>query len=127
MRCEPCGGLSFECGRSFKDCSSWTHCQLMLRPEECQRSCGTLAATLRPLQLSPFRDATALSACNTIMAAFNEPLDEAGMARMQWYADEAGGTLSRHSMMRRWRTGGARVCQARMARTEALKWGTHPS
>ncbi|KAG1669896.1 hypothetical protein FOA52_002422 [Chlamydomonas sp. UWO 241] len=35
LRCELCGGLSFECGRSFTEhCCGWKHCQLMLRPEQ---------------------------------------------------------------------------------------------
>jgi hypothetical protein len=87
MRCEPCGGLSFECGGSFKEhCSSWTHSQMMLPPEErlpkelWDPRCDPQAFAALTL---PGRYCALRLHVDTVMAAFNEPLDEAGMENMQ--------------------------------------------
>jgi hypothetical protein len=87
LRCEPCGGLSFECGRSFKEhCSGWKHCQLMLPPQERlphelwdPRWNRQAFAALPPLR----RCYKAIHLhVETVMAASNAPLDEAGMQHM---------------------------------------------
>jgi hypothetical protein len=91
LRCEPCGGLSFECGRAFKEhCSSWAHVQMMQDPEE------RLPEELWDPRSDPHAFAAlSLPGCysalrlhvDTVMEAYNAPVDEAGMSNMQEHAD----------------------------------------
>jgi hypothetical protein len=92
MRCEACDGLSFECGRAFKEhCSGWKHCQLMLPPEE------RLPVELWDPRWNRQAFAALTPQCRysaihlhveTVMAALNAPVDEAGMANMERHADD---------------------------------------
>ncbi|KAG1677234.1 hypothetical protein FOA52_013433 [Chlamydomonas sp. UWO 241] len=91
LRSEPCGDLSFDCGRVFKEhCHSWAHSQMMhdperRLPEEMWDPCCNPQAfkALSPQgRYSAFR-----MHVDTVMAAFDTPLDEAGLANMQELAD----------------------------------------
>jgi hypothetical protein len=91
MRCEPCGGLSFESGRLYTEhCISWAHSQMMQPREErlpeemWDPRCDPKAFAALSL---PGRYSALRLHVDTAMAAFNEPLDEAGMENMQSYAD----------------------------------------
>ncbi|KAG1665282.1 hypothetical protein FOA52_015859 [Chlamydomonas sp. UWO 241] len=91
MRCEPCGGLSFECGRSFKEhCCGWEHAQRMhcpgqSLPEELWDPCWDRQAWAA---LTPQRRYSAIHLhVEAVLAAINAPVDEAGMQRMQEIAD----------------------------------------
>jgi hypothetical protein len=101
LRCEPCGGLSFECGRAFKEhCSSWAHVQMMQDPEERlpeelwdPRSDPHAFAALSPQG----RYSALRLHVDTVMAAFNAPVDEAGMANMQEHADWIKGDVEEYN------------------------------
>ncbi|KAG1669898.1 hypothetical protein FOA52_002424 [Chlamydomonas sp. UWO 241] len=91
LRCEPCGGLPFECGHSFTEhCCSWKHHQLMLPPEErlpeelwdphWNRQDWAALTPLGRYKAIPIH-------VETVMAAFDAPVDEAGMQHMQEVAD----------------------------------------
>ncbi|KAG1669904.1 hypothetical protein FOA52_002430 [Chlamydomonas sp. UWO 241] len=91
MRCEPCGGLSFDCGRSFTEhCCSWKHHQLMLPPEERlpEELWDTRWNPEAFAALTPQRRYLAIHLhVQTVMAAIDAPVDEAGMQNMQEIAD----------------------------------------
>ncbi|KAG1669892.1 hypothetical protein FOA52_002418 [Chlamydomonas sp. UWO 241] len=101
LRCEPCVGLSFECGRSFTEhCCRWKHHQLTLPPEE--RLSEELWDPRWNRQdwaaLTPLGRYQAIHLhVETVMAALNAPVDEAGMENMQEYADAI-----REEVMLRW-------------------------
>ncbi|KAG1669888.1 hypothetical protein FOA52_002414 [Chlamydomonas sp. UWO 241] len=117
--CQPCGGLSFECGRSFKEhCSGWKHRQLILPPEE------RLPKELWDPRWNP-QDWAALTPLGryqaihlhveTVMATFNAPVDVAGMENMEDYAH----AISEHVVLRgdisdEERDGAASYCTAEM-------------
>ncbi|KAG1669897.1 hypothetical protein FOA52_002423 [Chlamydomonas sp. UWO 241] len=89
--CQTCGGLSFDCGRSFKEhCSGWKHHQLMLPPKERlpeelwdPRLNREAFAALTPQR----RYLAIRQHVETILAAFDAPVDEAGILHMQQCAD----------------------------------------